>query len=295
MREYQMLLKTNIPETTKSFASAVDFGDSTFGQEIINDRIDKIQAKMTGNRCGHVPGTPRFFRPPDHHKPRPSTLEKAICQFKDVYRQPKRFLKKLVTVHKNGRQKRSERREAVTSVAQVLLHYLELSTLRVGFYTDPDQFKALDLKYIAQKAGISFLRAQRAIADLVKAGYIKVSRQFNKKEDGSFDGLASIRRIAIQFFMDLGINMQQLAFERDWKRKKEEKQRAKAEKSKLSGLLKAALQLEGNKPITHVVKKQRLQTIDKTKALIDQALTLHQLDPTHSPSDYLKQLQKQHE
>lgn len=289
-----MFIKTNIPETTgNSTRNLVDFGDRMSDQVIINDLTNKIQAIITGNRCGHVPSAPRFFNPPDYHKPRPSVLEHAIARLKDVYYQPKKFFQKLATFHPNNRQKRSERREAAVSVAQVLLHFLELSTLRVGFHAESLEFIALDLEYIAKKAGISFLRAKRAIADLVKAGYIKVSRRFDKKEDGSFAGLPSIREISIQFFIDLGIDVKQLLFARDWKRKKQEKARAKATQKKLSGLLQAAVALNTNKPVGHSVKKQKATAV--TKAQIEQALALHQLDPTRSPSDYLKALQKQQE
>jgi hypothetical protein len=260
---------------------------------VIKDQTNKIQAIITGNRCGHVPSEPRFFNRPDHHKARPSVLEKAVERLKDVYRQPKKFFKKLGTFHSNNRQKRSERREAVVSVAQVLLHYLELSTLRVGFHAESLEFIALDLEYIAKKAGISVLRARRALADLIRVGYLKVSRRFDKKENGSFAGFPSIREISIQFFIDLGIDAKQLIFARDWKRKKQEKAKAKATHKKLSGILHAAVALNGNKPVMHSVKKQ--DAIAVTKAQIEQALALHRLDPTLPPSDYLKALQKRQE
>ena len=106
------------------------------------------------------------------------------------------------TSHDNGRQVRSERREAIAAVSQVLLHYLELSTLRVGFYVGLNKFIHLDIEYIAKKANLSFSRAKRAITALAEAGYIKITRQYKKKEDGTFDGEPSIREIAVQFFID---------------------------------------------------------------------------------------------
>jgi hypothetical protein len=66
---------------------------------------------IPGNRCGHVPTSPRLFNRPDHNKPRPHILEQAIGKLKDVYDRPKKFFKKLATFNPSNRQKRSERRE----------------------------------------------------------------------------------------------------------------------------------------------------------------------------------------
>ena len=297
-----MLLKTNIPETTLCLVGdLVDFGDNQSDRSILNDRTNKIQAIVTGNRCGHAPDAPRFFVRPDQHKPRPSILENAIEKLKDVYCRPKKFFRKLATFHPHDRQKRSERREAVASVAQVLLHYLELSTLRVGFYVDPTKFIPLDLHYIAKKAGLSITRAKRAIADLAKAGYINVSRQFNKKEDGTFKGLPSIREIAVQFFIDLGIDVQKLFFTREWKRKKEEKAQAKNTAKKLSGILKAVASFGGRvipsakrglKPDFCTTALQTLRTQHQAidRDLSHQALEMYRSNPERTPSDYLKEI-----
>jgi hypothetical protein len=294
-----MFTKTNIPETTTCLAANVDFGDTMFDQEIgiIKDRTNKIQALISGNRCGHVPSEPRFFNRPDYHKPRPAILEEAISKLKDVYLYPKSFFQKLATFLPNDRQKRSERREAHVSVAQVLLHYLELSSLQVGLYDESSQFIALDIRYIANKAGIGLLRARRAIADFIKAGYINATRRCDKKDNGRFAGLPSIREVSVQFFIDLGMDMTRFMFAREWKRKKQAKAQAKATHKKLSGMLKAATALAGVKHPTARKKQETLNqaNTDERKAQIAQALALHQADPSCSASDYLRRLQKQQE
>lgn len=287
-----MLLQTNIPETTLSLVSAgVDFGDNGKSDRLIlNDRINEIQAIVSGNRCGHAPHAPRFFNQPDHHKRRPSVLGNAIEALKDVYRRPKKFFRKLATFHPHDRQKRSERREAIASVSQVLLHYLELSTLRVGFFADPSKFIPLDLKYIAKQAGISISRAKRAIADLAKAGYLKLTRQFTKKDDGTFKGTPSIREIAVQFFIDLGIDVQKLFFSREWKRKKDEKSLSQKARQKFRGLVQAVTSFSG-RVMTPAMKRQGKSSVtDQT--LIGKALELHRANPGRSPSDYLNELQR---
>jgi hypothetical protein len=273
--------------------AGVDFGDTKQSDRLIlNDRANQIQALVTGNRCGHATDAPRFFNQPESHKRRPSVLANAIEQLQDVYRRPKKFFRKLSTFHPHDRQKRSERREAIASVSQVLLHYLELSTLRVGFYGSPNKFVPLDLKYIAKKAGLSFSRAKRAITDLAKAGYIKLTRQFTKQDDGTFKGAPSIREIAVQFFIDLGLDVQKLFFARDWKRKKDEKAQAKGAGTRLKGLIRAVTSF-GGRMASSVVKGKGAPSIHQ--GLISEALALHQANPERSPSDYLKELQRRKE
>jgi hypothetical protein len=285
-----MLLKTNIPETTLCLVGdGVDFGDMMSDHSILNDRTNKIQAIVSGNRCGHAPDAPRFFSPPDHHKRRPAVLDRAIDKWEEVYWKAKKFFNKLATFHVHGRQVRSERREAIAAVSQVLLHYLELSTLRVGFYIGLNKFIHLDIDYIAKKANLSFSRAKRAITALAEAGYIKITRQYKKKEDGTFDGEPSVREIAVQFFIDLGMDVQKVFFARDWKRKKEEKEQAKGTLKKLKGMIQAVASFS-----SHIApsKTKRHYSSSIDQDLVSKALALHQADPSRSPSDYLKELQR---
>lgn len=288
-----MFIKTNIPETTMSLVAYVDFGDQMFDQDeiILNDRTNQIQAIISGNRCGHMPDAPRFFSPPNHHKRRPTVLDRAIDMWEVVYRKAKKFFKKLATTHDDGRQVRSERREAIAAVSQVLLHYLELSSLRIGFYAG-NKFIHLDIEYIAKKAGLSFSRAKRAITALAKAGYIKISRQYKKKEDGTFDGEPSIREIAVQFFIDLGMDVHKLFFAREWKRKQEEKKRAKESLKKLKGMIQGVTSFR--KKTLPVPGKQYMplseQETMKKKAIMNRAMELHKANPERSWIEYLKEL-----
>lgn len=292
-----MLLKTNIPETTQCFAGrSVEFGDRMLDRLIVDDQANKLQVVSQialGNRCGHVPNDPRFYLRPENHKRRPTVLEKAIEALQDAYRWPKKLLKKLLGLNPSKRRKRSERREAMTSFLQVLIHYLDLVTLRVGFYNEKSEFIHLDLEYIAKKARVSLNRAKRAVADLVKAGYIEIVRRFDKKEDGTFKGLPSVRKVSMQFFIDLGADMQRLFIAREWKRKKQEKALAKKNHTKLTGLLKAVTSF-GRRPALKrpVSKKQTSFNIENNKNLISSALELHKANPLKSPSDYLKELQR---
>lgn len=290
-----MLLKTNIPESTLSFTGpSVDFGDGMSDRAILPNRINKLQVISTfvfGNRCGHVPNDPRFYQRPEHHKLRPVVLEQSIEKIKDLARKPKKGLKKLAR-HVNDRQVRSEQRESLVSVTQVLLHFLDLVTLRVGFYSG-DTFIPLDLEYIAEKAGIHYLRAKRALERLAEVGYITITRQYDKNEDGTFSGKPSIRTISIQFFMDLGIDMAKFCSTREWKTKQLEKKHAKSDRKKIVAMLKAGMQF-GKRPLLKKVisKRQTTLAIDTSKDLINKALEMHKANPERLPSEYLKELQR---
>jgi hypothetical protein len=294
-----MLLKTNIPETTQCLAGlSVEFGDRhSLDRLILNDQATKLQAVrpiVIGNHCGHVPNDPRFYHRPENHKRRPAVIEMAISALMSAYGFPKKFLQKLLDLNPSKRRKRSERREAMGSVAQVMLHYIDLTTLRVGFYDASGKFIPLDLKYIAKKAGISVIRAKRAIADLEKAKYAKITRQFNKKEDGTFQGTPSIREVSVQFFIDLGIDIQRLFFAREWKRKKQEKERKKKTYKKLKGMLQAVTSFGGKRSFVKrpTSKKQTSFAINENKSLISTALELHKANPARTPSEYLQELQR---
>jgi len=293
-----MFIKTNIPETTQCFAGRhVDFGDKPSDQPILADRTNQIQAVITGNRCGHSPDAPRSYLRPVHHNERPSILEEALNKaIECFYHKPKKFLQKLWQLHCNLRQQRSERREAIASVLQVVFHYVELETLRVGLFTPDGEFISLDLKYIAKKAGISVIRAKRAMDDLISAGYVEAIRQREKKEDGTFKGLPSIRTVKPILFGDLGLDMVQLNFLREWKRKKNEKAAIKKSRKRMGEIFRAAGTYTKNivTKTKNVFKpKDTDKKVEQKKSLISKAMALHRLNPAKTISDYLVELQHQ--
>jgi ribosomal protein L35 len=134
---------------------------------------------------------------------------------------------------------RSERREAVASVAQVCLHYLELASLRVGVPQHNGDFMPLDMSFIAQKLGWrtaedeaedkallaagklpkrrGIQRVQRAIDDMKGAGYVTVHRRFEKclGDDNAYRGLPAIRCFSERFFHEIGITLVRLNLRRN--------------------------------------------------------------------------------
>lgn len=297
-----MFLKTNIPETTVSFDRAlIDFGDAHQPAGILPQPTVLVQA-LSGNRCGHDRKNFRAYHRPPHHKPRPSVLEQAILNVAHYYHASKKFLQKLGVLHPKNRRKRSERREAIVSVSQVILHYIELGSLKVGMNTPTTEVISLDIHFIADKAGVKPLRARRAIQDMVRAGYIKLSRQWTRKDDGSFVGLPSIREVTLEFFHDLRIDLLRLASVREWKRKKQEKAQGKRARYTLKKIMATASVRSASQAVNTMAsvvsklfpkKNPFVTNIDK--ALINQALELHTANPERSPSDYLKLLLRKNE
>jgi AraC-like DNA-binding protein len=165
-----------------------------------------------GNRCGHDKHVPRRTFLPEHHKPRPSILEEAKVRIHQYYFEQKSYLFNLVF-------KRSERREAIRQICEVLLHYVCLSTFRIGYYFK-DQFNPLSLKQIAEKANLSIYRAKRALADLARAGYLNIRLRY-RHENKKYIPEISIRTLTEQFFVDLGFSLKRLAKKRKWKEKKQ--------------------------------------------------------------------------
>ncbi|MBA2651696.1 MAG: hypothetical protein H0U73_05465 [Tatlockia sp.] len=193
-------------------------------QVTIADYINRrANLDRTGNWCGHNSDAPRFFEKPEQHKPRPNILTWAMAAWCRFYNLPSSYFSELRLYRKSERQQRSESREAVASIAQVLLHYTELATLRVGVPQIAEGFRSLKIEFLAEKAGLGLKRAQRAVALLKRAGYLRVIERFDTKEekgDTRFIGLAAVKCLTPTFFKACGINLQALSAQRKLARKR---------------------------------------------------------------------------
>lgn len=184
---------------------------------------NKLEAlpERPGNRCGHDPTTPRYFQPSPEHKARAQVLEKTKSRLAMFYVEPLQWLKDLCPL---ARQQRSERREAIAALGQVLLHYVDMVSLKVGIALDALSFRGLTLDFLAKKANLSFKRAQRALHDLARAGYITLKRRYRTFVDKSlsFKGLPMLKTLSAKFFTHLGIEYHTLVRHREWSRKQRE-------------------------------------------------------------------------
>lgn len=162
-----------------------------------------------GNRCGHVPAAPRFYAT----SPRldgiqfPKIIDKALDKITEFYQRPAlipTLAKSTRSTDRHARQKRSERREACISLLGALLQYTDLVTLRIGRPGD-DGFNGIRMEQLADLAGLTLRRAERAYADLVRAGLVKTHPIAEKQADGSYKGLAAIRTLSKHLFGVLGL------------------------------------------------------------------------------------------
>lgn len=172
---------------------------------------------IVGNKCGHVKDFPRYWQCSVKHKSRYGTLEYAKACLLHYYHYPKKLLKRLLF---KKRHRRSERREAIVLVCQVILHYIDMESLKLGVLNTNGRWWLPTITWLAQQAGIGLKRAQRAIRDLARAGYIKITYRWTQRPDGSYENKAALREIRDSFFTHLGVKKQELETDRHRARKK---------------------------------------------------------------------------
>lgn len=167
-----------------------------------------------GNRCGHIPDTPReFVRPASWDAP-PPWIRKGCERFWDYYYNPVRFAtlaraprRRLGTIMRRLRTMRSERREACVLMFCAFTHRCDAPSMRVCIQKDYDRRKVrgVYLTELAELAGISLSRATRAIQDLIVVGFVTRHPSAEETEPGRFEGRATIYKLFDGIFMALGL------------------------------------------------------------------------------------------
>jgi hypothetical protein len=195
--------------------------------------------EFCGNRCGHNPATPRWFVPPEAHKPRPSFLTSLGKKIRDYYQNPAKILPSLNLANGKDRQQRSERREACLQLLACLIHYLDLVTLRVGTPSDGG-FHGLTLLFLAGASGLGLRRAERACHDLKAAGILTVHPIAKRDAAGEYTGQPAIRSISQSLFKAFGMSVW-LKHERD---KATKRQREASRQEEPMGRLELALKAQ---------------------------------------------------
>jgi ribosomal protein S25 len=199
-----------------------------------------MTALAFGNRCGHDPDNPRQFMPPESHGKRPPVIALLQKKLLNYYSRPI-AIPSLNAANGSDKQQRSERREACTALLSVLLHYLDIKTMRVGVPTDNGSFAGLTMSLLAERAGIELRRAERAMRDLKAAGLVNVFPICEKLGECSYKGYAAIRTISDKLFTIFGLK-KELKRNRDKaskKAKKIEKKRDEAELAKIALMMQA--------------------------------------------------------
>jgi len=180
----------------------------------------------SGNRCGHDPSQPRFFRPPDVHAPRPKILQRLLAALPRYYEAPQTVLPSLNAANGSARQQRTERREACLLMLGAVIHYTDLVTLRVGIPQADGSIAGLTLHSLAGLSGLTLRRAERALQDIKVAGILSVQTLCNRTDTQTFRGMPAIRTLSHEFFTVFGLE-RWLLHER---RKAKERQSRKVDK-----------------------------------------------------------------
>lgn len=191
--------------------------------------------RNTGNRCGHEPDKPEFYKRPEGKRRLPLVNQLALDEMPKYFQNPKEFLPLLNgarymrqklgrKLKKNGChvKQRTERCEVIVIVAQILFSICDLVTMQAVTRLNKDgTVEGITTEQIAERGGISLSRTEEAIADLKLAGYLKVFER-NEKTDGIYKGLPSIRTISPLLYKAMGLG-QKLVDSRKWlyDRKKE--------------------------------------------------------------------------
>ena len=157
----------------------------------------------------------------------PRILSLAAERAKLWYRHPRKC-PPLALAEKRIR--RSERREAYQRIIEAVLFHLDLASLCCGVPTPNNGFVDVDMAALVKTAGMSQRRCERAIADLVRAGFMKVDQPRRINEQGDYVGLRAIRVVTVLFFEYLGL-ADMLARERRRATAQLQKKAAKANKS----------------------------------------------------------------
>jgi DNA-binding transcriptional regulator YhcF (GntR family) len=169
-----------------------------------------LSSNVSGNRCNHDPLFPKFFERSKYSKSTYDILHQAMESIKDYYDNPKNHLERIFYSRESDRRQRSESREAVSLVSQVIFDHLDLASMQVVKYTKDGELIPMSVNQIAHEAGISERRAYRALDVFKKAGYIEFEYR-NKKAGDEIIALRSIKRVSMLIFEHLGIARDKVA------------------------------------------------------------------------------------
>jgi len=147
----------------------------------------------------------------------------------DYYDDPKNHLERIFYSRESDRRQRSESREAVSLVSQVIFNHLDLASMQVVKYTKDGELIPMSVNQIAEEARISERRTYRALDVLKRAGYIEFEYR-NKKTGDEIIALRSIKRISMSMFEHLGIVRDKVAKCINYAREQAEKLVKKASK-----------------------------------------------------------------
>lgn len=191
--------------------------------------IIKNNEIAVGENCLKV--YPKFYQIPIGFKLPPSAIQFAINNVKNFFYNPSRWFLGLKQTRQSSRQQRTESREAVCLVGAVIFQYVDLATMRCGYWSSTGEFVSLSMRKIAKILGWrteedeaedlkaieagkrpknrGVKRVERVISLLKKAGFIRLHKRCKvikgEKGDTKHKGLTSVKNVFPKFFFELGI------------------------------------------------------------------------------------------
>lgn len=168
-----------------------------------------------GNRCGHVPHAPMIYTRPTENRKTYSSIHTAQRNLSEYYFKPlTSWLPHLFLARRSTRQQRSERREAIASIASVMANYVDLASMKIVRLYNKELIP-LSVKELASKAGVHIRRAERAIKDLRESGYLELEYRYERNDEGDIVPKVAIKRLSTLFFFHLGVTYEKLKREID--------------------------------------------------------------------------------
>lgn len=232
-----------------------------------NQISNRSEVKLPSQILGSKPLESLYFTPNIKHKRRPDVIQWANEKLKMFYVEPGTCLKSLSQIRESSRKMRVEGRLNTVKVLGVLLHYVELASLRVGVPKENGEFISFSMKWFAKQIGLrtdlddridkerinngkrpanrGVKTVWRIINELKKAGYITVHERYFKEQDNNgeehYSGRAAIRRLTPKLFNDLGISAVKLE-----QKRKEAAKRLKAKYRKYQEQIESELNILDN-------------------------------------------------
>lgn len=249
-------------------------------------------APIPGNRCWHNPKKPKFYIPPENQKRYHVLKEgarRSIACYKNPYlhsAMPLAFHPKAET--KAGRKRKSESREVIfTQIIPLLLHYLDLASMKFGML-----HQLWGYKMIARKLGLEHQRVSRAMRVMQRLGLIEVT-PITKNCDGKVRTVGVIIVVTEKLFTIFDLN-RQLTIDRE---------RALAKQWKKEDRVGIVIQSEArefkrktyNAFYRHKTKQQKKEerlSIAEKKQLSEMAIQFHKQDPLKTISEYYQELER---
>lgn len=179
---------------------------------------DVTPLPLRGNKIGHDPNNPVWYAIPLHHKKRSHFPLKVMARLKDAYFYPKAVLCDLQN-HSPTRQRRSERRNILLDILEVMVYHMDDMSFRVGRPLG-NTFHYLSLQQIADKLDAPLNRIKRAFKILVRLGYVVTEPSRFQFREGHYKAISAVKKLTPKLFKALGFAWSSIELLRSYYNKK---------------------------------------------------------------------------